>query len=555
MNDKKLTRAALLEVVIKACESASPGTSHAKIAQEIVARTKCGYATDYVTKLVTKERQASGREDDARATSHWKIGRSQIHDIIEAYVSADPGCPGATLARKIMRDNPGVNYHVNHLAVMIREYKRRNNAGPRIDIAPPEGSPTGQEKWKVTDGKYEWKASFGNMSIPVEEADAMFYEYSRHGLDLSQAQMRGRHDLKIWEWHSVKRALFMYKDSNIFSPWTEDNTPKDKLQQVINDKMDEKMKDKQRLVESSYQKETLKRYKQVIEKDAIETFAVENLADELNDMMSDWKTKVAIVKRTREYGTERKWLVCPIADLHIGARVEGLTLTPDFSPAQARHHLDTIAKRINAAGASDVSIVLMGDLIESFTGLNHVNAWQSVEYGMIGATVIKETMSILEEFIAKVDNVREILGVSGNHDRISSNAKEDRKGQVAEIIFYMLDRLYGATFDVKFADLVLNRQIDGVQYIFAHGDKKVIREGKQAVIDYGDSNLFNLIITAHKHCRRVIEDERSYRWLQLPAVFTGNRYSEENAWNARAGFDTFENDGTGRPIQTSYTIA
>ena len=550
MKRKKITREALDALVADLCKRAMPELTNIKIVNELVRLS--GYGTDWCAKKVSAERRAIGIKPSLKYTSQMKADPRKIDALISQYAGADPNETSRNVALHMLKDEPNLSYHAGYLAHLVKEWRRRNGIEKKIEITPVN---SGQEKWKVIDGAYEWKANFGPMRIPVEVADQMFYEYSRHGLDLSQSQMRARHDLKIWEWHSVKRALFMYKDSNIFSPHTEDTTPKNQLQQVIDDKMSEKMRDKQRLVENSYNKETIKQYKKVIEKDSIETFAVQNLADTLNDLMADWKCKTAMLRITPEYRTERKWLVVPIADLHVGAKVENLRLTPDYSPEQTRNLLDKIARKINAQGASDVTLVFMGDLIESFTGLSHINSWQSVEYGMIGAKLIRETMSILEEFIAKVDNVREILGISGNHDRITSNAKEDRKGQVAEIIFYMLERLYGANVQIQFSDLVISKQIDGVQYVFAHGDKKVIREGKQAVIDYGDSNLFNVIVTAHIHHRKIIEDERSFRWVSVPAVFTGNRYSEENAWNARAGFDTFENDGSGTPQHTSHTIA
>lgn len=34
---------------------------------------------------------------------------------------------------------------------------------------------------------------------------------------------------------------------------------------------------------------------------------------------------------------------------------------------------------------SEVNILFLGDMIESFTGLNHKNSWKGLQKGMIGA--------------------------------------------------------------------------------------------------------------------------------------------------------------------------
>lgn len=463
------------------------------------------------------------------------------------------------LARKLDGEyETGIS--AKHLAILITRYRQTGtlpgNVGrPATSAAKLSAQGLGHDKYSMANGNYTWHADKGDITIPIDEADQMFYEYSRHGLDMSQSQIRQKHNLKIWEWHAIKNTLFLYKDANIFSPHTEEHTPQDQLESMLEQKMEFKFKDKQHLIESAYNKETIRQYKKTIHKDNIQTFALENLADELHDVMRDWSSKTATVKRTKDFGSQRKWILATIADLHVGAKVENLKLTPEYNPQILRQRLDQTARRINATGATDVSIAFLGDLIESFTGLNHPNSWQSIEYGMIGAKLIKETMSVLEEFIAKVDNVREIIGISGNHDRITASKKEDSKGQVAEIIFYMLQRLYANNIDIQYSDLAFSKQIDGIQYVLVHGDKKITREGKQVVIDHGDSKLYNVIIGAHIHCRRVLEDERSYRWIIAPAIFSGNRYSEENAWHAQPGFLTIENDGTGKPIITDHTLS
>ena len=483
----------------------------------------------------------------------------EIVPILEKYHAEFGSLRSKPMAMTILENEKQVSYSIEHFSKLIRDW-RKATGFERTPIAEQHTIPVKQDhphdKYEVNDGHYQWTTSLGEIKIPVEEADQMFYEYSRHGLDMSQSQMRNKHSLKIWEWHAIKRALFMYKDSNIFSPHTEENTPKSELQQMIESKMEEKMDDRQRLIENAYNKETLKRYKKAILNDNVKTFARETITDELADLMADWKSKVAVTYKSNceTCDANTQHLIVTIADIHIGALSTDLVNTPDYSVEIARQKLLKIADIINRANPAKVTIAFMGDIIESFTGMNHPNSWHGVEQGMIGAKLIRAALELIEEFVSKIYNVRQILAVSGNHDRITASNKEDNRGQVSEILFYMLGRLYKDTIPVKHSDLLITEEIDGIQYVMAHGDKKTFRDGKQVVIDHGNNKLFNVILTGHTHVRRIIEDERSYRWIALPSIFSGNRYSEENGWNSRAGFVTFQNDGTGLPIVIDYTV-
>ena len=555
MANKRISKEDLYKIILE--KAADPNLNATEAARQVMRETGCGHTLKYIASLVSMERGTHKKPgpdfkpfSDKRGTQP-RPERAGLDAEIARIVGENPDSPAGEIAAKILENMPDTPYHLHYVKNLVRDYKKNNRIETAIQVKPIPGG----ERYSVVDGTYRWDAARGPIELPVELADQMFYEYSRHGLDMSQSQMRQKHDLKIWQWNSIKNTLFLYKDSNILSPYTEDNTPRERLQQVVDDKMQMKMKDKQRLIENSYFKETIKRYKKTIEKDSVQTFALETMIDELNDMTSGWKSKTATLTRTRDFKTERKWLVAVIADLHIGARSENLDLTPDYSPAQTRNLLAKVADKINQTGATDVTVCILGDIIESFTGLNHPNSWQSVDFAMHGAKVIKEAMSVLEEFLAKTNNVRQLLAVSGNHDRITASKKEDSRGQVAEIILYMLQRLYGKNLDIQYNDIVLSQEIDGIHYILHHGDKKAIRDGKQAIINHGNTKLFNIILEAHVHSRHISEDEKTYRRITTPAIFTGNRYSEENGWLARPGFLTFENDGTGRPTMTDHTIA
>jgi len=469
-----------------------------------------------------------------------------LDNIIGKYIKDNPDVKFARALARLIIDKEKIDYHPIHLAFRVRKYRIDNNL---IDSIPKTEEGAGGERYTVYDDAYHWKTKkLGPMVIPVELADRLFYEFSRHGLNMSQIALRQKHNISIQEWHSIKGTLWLYKDSNIFSPFTMEHTPDAELQDMIRQKMEMKFNDKNRLVEVEYDNALRKQYKKVIKNESVKTFALEKMIDELYDLTAS-KSSIRDVIVSRTEGPHQMGdLIVPLADLHIGARVEGLKLTPEFDTDILRRRLSTIADAINRKNAARVHLQFLGDLIESFTGLNHINSWQSIEYGVYGARVVILALEMIEEFIGKVNNVYSVVGISGNHDRISSNNKEDVRGQVAEIIFYMLKRLYANKIEMDYDTLVLSRRIDGINYILTHGDKNVIKQdGKQAIIDYGDSTIFNLILSGHLHTRMTKEDEKKFRWILCPSVFTGNYYSESNGWQTTAGVLLIYNNGTGLP--------
>ena len=461
-------------------------------------------------------------------------------ELIELYSKKHPSITSPTKLARIIIEEEDLDLTVDHF---------RKRVGELIQPISIEEDERGGERYRVHNGNYYWKGKTGHMKLSVDEADELFYEFSKHGLDMTQMSIRNKHNLSIREWHSIKGTLWLYKDSNIFSPWTVENTPPEELQELIESKMEMKFADKQRLVESEYKKATLRTYNKVIKERNIKVVALERLIDDLYDEL---ELPTPVITRSEsgrdtDHENEPESIVAVIADLHIGSRVEDLNVTTEFNYEILRNRLKEAAEKINKRGAKSVRLAILGDLIETFTGLNHKNSWQSIDFGMYGAKVVKTAFELLVEFFGWIENLDEVVGIGGNHDRMTSDNKEDTKSQVAEIIFYMLQRLYADTLKIDYNPLVIHREIDGISYLFSHGDKKVIRDGLEAMIEYGNSKNFNLILQGHLHTRRMIADHPKYRWMLCPSIFTGNYYSESNGWMTQPGFVICYNEGTNVP--------
>jgi len=248
-----------------------------------------------------------------------------------------------------------------------------------------------------------------------------------------------------------------------------------------------------------------------------------------------------------------------IADIHAGAYIDGLIKTKDYSIPILVDYLEQIAYKLNNQNAKEVNVLILGDLIESFTGLNHKNSWKGLQKGMIGAEVIKFTAKILhEKLFSKVNNLGKIKIVAGNHDRLTSDKTEDVDGGAADLIAYALE-LMG--YDVEFNSLVVVTEIDGINYILLHGDKGISKKTTEQICwMYGKQGVFNVILEGHLHSyiqKLSVSQRNAYKTLKddstdtmrmhCRSLFTGNSFSEHLGYTSNAGFTIIRNNGKGLP--------
>lgn len=252
-------------------------------------------------------------------------------------------------------------------------------------------------------------------------------------------------------------------------------------------------------------------------------------------------------------------IVVSIADLHFGAYVDNLVKTKDFSINILANLLIEASEIINSYNSKEVHVHILGDLIESFSGLNHKNSWKGLQKGMIGAEVIKLTTKVIHDnLLSRINNLHKVRIIAGNHDRVTSAKDEDTDGDAANIIAWGLE-LVG--YDVEFNPFILSNVVDGINYIDLHGDQIISkRSTKDICWDYGKQGVFNFIREGHLHStierlsvsqRKVFntikDDSIDHRRMNIPSFFTGNSYSERLGFTSNSGFVISYNNGKGVP--------
>ena len=263
--------------------------------------------------------------------------------------------------------------------------------------------------------------------------------------------------------------------------------------------------------------------------------------------------------------------VLAITDLHIGAEVTDLLRTPDFSIQILIDRLDEIAQIVNAKRYEKVTVLNLGDLIESFSGLNHLDSWKGMHKGVYGHTVLELATNIIKDFLVKIVNLDTVVILGGNHDRVDSNNKIDTQGEVSKAIAWALSLILPNT-KIIHEFMLKSIVVDDIHYILTHGHYGLSRKDSSKLIaDYGRNDMFNLVLQGHLHTRLAKKsykvkkdyyenveslsvDELNYRFYIVPSLFTGNSYSEGLGFSGTAGFYLIENNGKGKPNVFDYTL-
>jgi len=274
----------------------------------------------------------------------------------------------------------------------------------------------------------------------------------------------------------------------------------------------------------------------------------------------------AHVYQVKSHESGLKSAVIKIADLHYGAHIRNLLKTPDYDSEKLAIFLQKIAVRVNAMGFDIVHIHIHGDLIESFSGLNHINSWMSMNPAEIGASAVKLcAKSLHKNLLSKVEGLGEVYIVAGNHDRTSKANDEDVKGYAAELISYALE-LMG--YSTHFHPMILTQQVDGINHIILHGDKGISKRSTKDIIwDYGKQGVFNFVCEGHLHSvieslsssqrdkfKVVTDDYVDHRRMHLPSLFTGNFYSESLSFYSNPGYVIIFDNGNGYPDLCNFTL-
>jgi len=382
----------------------------------------------------------------------------------------------------------------------------------------------------------------------------MFLDYSRHGYNLSSTVMIHKYNLSVEAWHAIKNTLRLYKDSNIVSPYTLETVPPEELKAYVDEQMSKLFRNNI-VIENSYNKILHREYKKTIQENNFKHLEINAFIDNLVSELP--KLKSIELKRDNNKSKKVKEAIVVLADLHIGAEnEEGTIQTLKYNTEIIKEKLNEVSKIVNENNYSNVDIVFLGDLIESFTGMNHKNSWKGIQKGLWGSQVLISSYEIISKFISDIYNFRKIYMVGGNHDRSTSDNKEDTTAEILKIFSFFLSKIIGEEKVQNFGQIG-SFSLENINIIMSHGHLGITKDPAPSIAwKYGKQGMFNLVLQGHLHSRIIPKnnDGIDFRKIYCPPLFPGNQYSEDLGYSSSSGFLIIEPFKNGLPLIKDYSI-
>ena len=483
-----------------------------------------------------------------------KYNADSINGRVRATLERYPHLTTALALRvAAMVDFPQLTYEapgVLHNACRKVLAQGGENSAYTVDVE--EEGPPDESGWRVDNEYYTWESKKQGKAFRrlVTDVDEMFFSYSSHGLNLTQVQMLQDFGLSMWEWNTLKARLLLQKLSHVFSPHTVAITPGAEMEAMMEAKMARRYEKQGPLIERAHRNVAVKELNKLLVRQEEKEARLQRMALELSDLLPGLKYRY--VARAPQLADGPNHLVFSIADPHMGAEVKELLNAPRYDHQMLYHYADQLIARVNARGAANVYIAGLGDYIESFGGANHANTFLGLNKDMAGAGGVFAALEFFSYLVERIYNVREIWGVSGNHDRTSNSGKEDTRGEAAHLLFGLLKERYRHSgIQISYRYDVLVREVDGICYLLTHMHLGLARGDKNladTIAKHRIHGLYCVVLGAHLHSRITKMDTEDSCVRHSPSFFTGNGYSSDGGWSTLAGFLTSENiSGSGWP--------
>lgn len=455
---------------------------------------------------------------------------TDIQQLISAYVKAEPELSHTEIARDILEEHKDINLSLRTLRRKISEYRSGED-----EI---ESNLEADEKYFVKEDIYYINHPNGVVKVPVKIIDKMFRDYSKYGYNLTGDEVIAKYDLKPHEWIAIKNALHLYKTSDIVSPHTKEVTPKEELESLVEYEMEQLFRNKG-VVTKQYRRVLEREYKRVVQKQSLKDAELSHLVNEIYENIDIINGEEYIIPMSVHSSRDTGVLV--ISDLHFGAHIRQTKSIPRYTMFEVEQALNRAAEEINKYGFKKVHLIILGDLIHSFTGEMHHEMWREidVEEG-IGGKLIVNSVHLLSQFSSKITNLVTIDAVDGNHDR--HGKERQRVGQELSYIIYQMLSM-NLSIEVTFHGKRGLVNYGGINYILSHGEHPFDNKDVYRMVNrFGNPKGFTVVLKGHKHSRMIASAEDNYdnRRMHCPSFFTFDHYTEDIGFRATAGFLVFE---------------
>lgn len=411
--------------------------------------------------------------------------------------------------------------------------------------------------WKVINTQYVFEVKGVRKTFSIELIDNIFLYYSTRGYNFTRLKVQQRFNITPRTFRYIQNVFNLSKDCDTISPYTKLNTSLPELELLIQHRTNELL-DSGEMTRQKYDDAVIRKYRRIIDKDNVHTSWTNEVISELLEEYPN----ITNLEITRDKNSDIDEVTAVIADIHAGGKAEKTLISAEWNTTKLIEMLHKVAIIINSYKAAKVNIVILGDLVETISGINHPDSWKGIEQGMYGANVIIETKEILiKELLNHIVNLKNIIATGGNHDRLQASNKLGDTG-ATDLIFHMIKERLALTksnINVIYDPVLVRFKTKNFGIIGIHGDKGLHRRELSYIINKfaQDKSQYQFVVSGHLHsffCKKD-DDQEIGRRITVPSIVTGNNYSDiEIGRGSLSGLVTLKSNVFGGHEMTVHNI-
>lgn len=365
--------------------------------------------------------------------------------------------------------------------------------------------------------------------ILVTTVKSIVYDYSIHGWNLSQQQILDKYELSRTFWSMLKTRLKLGKYSNIIDPVSL-QILEEKGSEAVDSEIEEMTN---QAVHDKYKKKYIMTYKTAVEKNGIAALKREATREAIIDGVDKrvkemWLPKLAPLPKIT--AKKSSWEILTITDLHIGKK----------GTFEIFDHLDLISQQAIDSPSTELYLELLWDLGEIFVeGGRHPWQIESMEW-KYGFDLILQVVETLTRFIYNIAKHKRVhvIGIWGNHD-VFSTAKEGDQARTAALVCYTMikERLRdqdNITMVIP-RDAIYVYSVGKILNIIAHGDEIARKSLPHVIVEYGDTNMYNVVKYGHLHYTHLKETSEKGLMLGCPWLAGKWEFDKRKMLSANVG--------------------
>ena len=376
----------------------------------------------------------------------------------------------------------------------------------------------GKKKYEVVGTDYILYGRNRTFRLSVESVDRIFKDYSKFGGNLTEEEILRKYKLVPEAWHLLKRALRLYKASNVISPHTAES--------VTEEELDHKVEEATGVHFDVVKEKMIVSHRKRFEKEAKDALRLRENLTYFLDLLKDYVSKCGNVPASLPELSEAPApgeVSVFLSDTHFR--------NGKFDEVNAR--LSELADEALANPAGKVNIFFLGDLAEALCPeLMHDSQIPSMGFHNTFETIMSVVTS-LKAFISKIASKKLVSfhGIGGNHDRVSRLHDQDIRRTGALVIFEFVKQAYerveNSRVEVSYYTEKINTVGSGnLNYVFHHGDDGFSnRKPEEILWKNGRNDRYNVVVHGDKHTLKM-QETKNGMMIGVPALCGQGEYDK-----------------------------